>query len=162
MKKAQKNQKAYYDRKSRGSNFSVGERVFLFKPAEKTGESRKLNRPYHGPYRIVEVTPNNASLCRVDKPHEEPILVALSRLRRCPEEVEDGFWPPGGNKGKGSRSKKKGKKASAPESSQEDDYLPEDVNLTELEPDTSAEVPVSPSTAKETQKSVWKGRLRKR
>ena len=71
--------------------------MFLFKPAEKTEESRKLTRPYHGPYRIVEITPNIASLCRVDKPHEEPILVALNRLRSCPNEVKGEFWPPGGD-----------------------------------------------------------------
>jgi len=49
IKKAQKNQKSYYDRKSRPPNFAVGERVFLLKLAEKTGEGRKLARPYHGP-----------------------------------------------------------------------------------------------------------------
>ena len=36
--KAQKRQKAMYDRKSRPPNFTVGERVFLLKPSEKTGE----------------------------------------------------------------------------------------------------------------------------
>ena len=30
---------------------------------------------------------------RVDKPQEDTILVALDRLRRCPEEIE-GVWPP--------------------------------------------------------------------
>ena len=29
----------------------------------------------------------------MDKPQDEPILVALSRLRRCPEEIGDDFWP---------------------------------------------------------------------
>lgn len=89
IKKAQKRQKVYYDRKTRPPNFSVGERVFLLKPAEKSGEKRKFARPYHGPYWVVDFTPNNASLCRVDKPQDKPILVALSRLRRCPDEVED-------------------------------------------------------------------------
>ena len=30
-----------------------GERVFLYHPADKTGEACKFARPYHGPYRIL-------------------------------------------------------------------------------------------------------------
>ena len=48
--KVQKRQKDLHDQKSRSPSFSVGERVFLYKPAEKTGESPKLARPFHGPY----------------------------------------------------------------------------------------------------------------
>ena len=40
IKKAQHRQKAQYDKKSRPPNFLVRDRVFLFKPAEKTGEAR--------------------------------------------------------------------------------------------------------------------------
>lgn len=50
VEKAQKRQKANYDKKRRPCNFVVGEHVFLFKPADKTGASRKLARPFHGPY----------------------------------------------------------------------------------------------------------------
>ena len=63
--KAQKRQKATYDRKGRSPNFA---RVFLLKPSEKTGEARKFARPYHGPYRIVELSPSNAYIRRVDRP----------------------------------------------------------------------------------------------
>ena len=52
-----------------------------FKPAEKTG---KLARAYHGPYRIIELETNTARIRRIDKPNEDPMLVALDRLRRCP------------------------------------------------------------------------------
>ena len=60
--KAQRKQKEFYDQKSQPARFSVGERVFLFKPAEKTGEKRKFARPIHGPYRIVEVGENTAKV----------------------------------------------------------------------------------------------------
>ena len=40
--KAQKRQKAFYDKRARAPNFAVGERVFLLKPAETTGASRKF------------------------------------------------------------------------------------------------------------------------
>ena len=50
-----KAQKKHYDRKARPSNFQDGDRVFLFKPAEKAGLLRKFARPYHGPFRVVEM-----------------------------------------------------------------------------------------------------------
>ena len=92
--KAQKRQKAYYDKRTREPQFVVGERVFLLKPSETTGASRKFARPFHGPYRITGVDVNNAYIRRVDHPQDEPVLVALQRLRRCPDEVADEFWPP--------------------------------------------------------------------
>ena len=92
--KAQRRQKKFYDQKSRPGRFSVGERVFLFKPAEKTGKKRKFAKPFHGPYRIVEIGENTAKVRRVDQPEEEPILVAQERLRWCPVEITDECWPP--------------------------------------------------------------------
>ena len=94
IKKAQRQQKKTYDRHARPPNFAVGERVFLFTPAEQTGENRKLARAYHGPYRVIKLTPNNAHIRRIDKPEGELLLVAIDRLRRCPNEVADVFWPP--------------------------------------------------------------------
>ena len=75
--RAQKNQKSAYDRRTRKASFQTGERVFLFKPAEQTGARRKFARPFHGPYRLVEVTTNTAKICPVDKPDSEPISVAV-------------------------------------------------------------------------------------
>ena len=88
--RAQKRQKAAYDRRSQPASFREGERVFLFRPAEKSGQARKFARPFHGPYRVVEVDSNTAKICRVDKPDEEPILVALERFRG----IGDECWPP--------------------------------------------------------------------
>ena len=92
--KAQKRQKTVYDCKIRPAQFQEGERVFLYKPAEKTGHARKFARAFHGPYRIVELTSCNAKIQRVDRPEDDTILVALERLRRCPEEVADDYMPP--------------------------------------------------------------------
>ena len=36
------------------------DRVFLFKPAEKTGEA--LAQAFHGPYRVLEVEVNTAKI----------------------------------------------------------------------------------------------------
>ena len=104
--KAQKKQKEYYDRRARPPRFRVGDRVFLFKPADKSGPLRKFARPYHGPYRVVEMDCNTAQIRRVDRPEEDTVLVALDRLRCCPEELvpdNNDFWPHPKRK----RSKKK-------------------------------------------------------
>ena len=94
--RAQKRQKSAYDRSAKESLFRSGERVFLFKPVEQTGAKRKMGTTFPWPIQTgIEVGPNTAKICPVDKPGSEPILVSLSRLRRCPEEVKDQFWPPG-------------------------------------------------------------------
>ena len=55
VKQAQRRQKDHYDRHATPTlPFREGERVFLYKPGEKTGEARKLARPFHGPYRVRE------------------------------------------------------------------------------------------------------------
>ena len=66
VKCAQKQQKMYYDRKAKLPQFLTGDGVFLYKPAEKTGEGWNLARPYHGPYQIIELTIDNAQIRRVD------------------------------------------------------------------------------------------------
>ena len=90
IKYSQERQKNYYDRKAK-SVFKAGDRVFLYKSSEKKGKAHKFARPFHGPYRVLEVTSNNANIRPVDKPDAEPILVALDRLRSCPEEIGDTF-----------------------------------------------------------------------
>ena len=66
--RAQRQQKAAYDKGSRETPFRQGERVFLHKPSEETGEARKLARPFHGPYRVVDIGPNTVKVVRVDQP----------------------------------------------------------------------------------------------
>ena len=95
VKCAQKRQKMCYDQKAKPPQFLMGNRVLLYKPAEKTGEGRKLARPYHGPYRIIELAVNNAQIRKLDK-HMTSLFkpIALDRLRRYPTEVPNVFWPP--------------------------------------------------------------------
>ena len=68
--------------------------MFLYKPADKTGEARKFARPFHGPYCVAVLEPNTAKIRCVDKPAEEPILVSQDRLRKCPPKIGEEFWPP--------------------------------------------------------------------
>ena len=159
VKKAQRKQKVYYDRKTKQPQFAVGERVFLLKPSEKTGKNRKFARPFHGPYRIVEINPSNASIRRVDKPQEEPILVALSRLRRCPDEIPDEFWPADATKPKRGRPRKR---PPAPMDTTSEDELSDDPELalvesSPLEPSTEV---TPPGESQPSPSSKWAGRLR--
>ena len=94
VKKAQKAQKRYYDRNTKDPGYRVGDRVFVFMPAAKQGKDHKFARPYHGPFRVLRVEKNNLSVVPVDKPQKTPIFVATDRVRRCPEEIEEGeSWP---------------------------------------------------------------------
>ena len=97
IKNVQKRQKYQYDCTAT-PKFLTGDQVFLYKQAEKCREGRKSARPYHGPYhgpyRISEMNNNTAKIRRVDQPDGDLLLVATDRLRRCPTEVTDTFWPP--------------------------------------------------------------------
>ena len=50
IKRAQKHQKAYYDKQSKLPRFKVGDRVFVYMPAAKATKAYKFARPLHGPY----------------------------------------------------------------------------------------------------------------
>ena len=56
VKEAQEKQKEQYDRQSRTQVYHIGDRVMVFMPSDVTGKDRKLARPYHGPFRIVNLT----------------------------------------------------------------------------------------------------------
>lgn len=84
---AQRKQKQQHDRKAKSREFHVGDRVFVHMPGDVRGKAWKFSRPFHGPHRILELTPTNASVRLVDRPQDEPIFVSLSRLRVCPDEI---------------------------------------------------------------------------
>ena len=68
----------------------MGDRVFLY-----TGQAYKFARPYHGPYRVLEVVGCEASVVRVDQPQDTPLFVAIDRLWHCLAEISPGAtWPP--------------------------------------------------------------------
>ena len=96
--RAQKQQKKYYDRRARPSNFCVGDRVFVYMPTAKSTKAHKFARPFYGPYRILQVFETGAEVRPVDRPQSKSIRVAFNRLRSCPREVGDQFWPTSGDK----------------------------------------------------------------
>ena len=90
---AQKRQKQQFDCHSKPPNYRVGKRVFVYMPAGKQGKGHKFARPFHGPYRIVEVCETGASVHPIDDPGRDSIWVAFHRLRPCSEGNPNAFWP---------------------------------------------------------------------
>ena len=61
-------------------------------PFEQTGKQRKLERPYYGPYHVLEVHPNGLSVWPVDRPKDTPIRVNVDRVKLCYQEQSDTSW----------------------------------------------------------------------
>ena len=64
----------------------------VYMPQEVKGKTRKLARPYHGPYRVLEVYPSGLSVRPVDRPNDTPMRVNLERVTLCPDELPDTTW----------------------------------------------------------------------
>ena len=56
-------------------------------PGDVSGKDWKLARPYHGPYRIISLTPTNAEVQLVEKPSDPTLFIAIGRLRKCYPEI---------------------------------------------------------------------------
>ena len=81
IKIAQSNQKKQHDKRAKEHRFQVSDRVMIHMPSAVTGKAWKLARPFHGPYRVLSVTPTNVEARLVDHPDVDPIFVAVSRVR---------------------------------------------------------------------------------
>ena len=92
IKVAQCHQKSTYDRRASESKLKVGDRVLVHMPHEVRGNAWKFARPFHGPYRVVSLTPTNAEVRLVDQPSDNSIFVSLNRVRRCYEELPNVSW----------------------------------------------------------------------
>ncbi len=111
--KAQNRQKKQHDKRARPAKYQVGDRVMVFMPHEVQGKQRKLALPHHGPYRVLDLTPNCATVRPVDHPEAEPIRVNLDRLSRCPDVLPDVTWlGPHTRRTRKKKSRRRGGKAS--------------------------------------------------
>ncbi|RZF42399.1 hypothetical protein LSTR_LSTR004207 [Laodelphax striatellus] len=55
QEKTRKTQKKQYDKKSKTSEYRVGQKVYLYVPTIRRKRVKKLSKLWRGPYRIVEV-----------------------------------------------------------------------------------------------------------
>ena len=66
-----------YDRKAKEHKFKVGDRVMIHMPSAVTGKAWKLAITFHGPYRVLDVTPTNIEAKLVDDSDSDSIFVAV-------------------------------------------------------------------------------------
>ena len=92
IKSAQVQYKKTYDKLSREMDYQLGDWVLVKFPQEETGRQRKLSRPWHGPYRIVERNDPDVTVVKVYAPQDGPIQVHQMRVAPCPPELPAGFF----------------------------------------------------------------------
>ena len=79
---AQVKYKAAYDhRHSQRTEFGIGDWRF---PQDESGRLRKLSRPWHGPYRVVDKSDPDITAVKVYKLQDRQIQVHQSRVVPCP------------------------------------------------------------------------------
>lgn len=54
IRKGQTRTKQRYDRTANSIQFTIGDWILIRFPAEESGKRRKLSKPWHGPYRVLE------------------------------------------------------------------------------------------------------------
>ena len=81
-----KRQKSIYDRKVHGEPYSEGDLVWLYTPAVPSGQSRKLHRPWKGPYKVVERL-GDATYKLQGTRGRRPQIVHFDRLKPFPPNV---------------------------------------------------------------------------
>ena len=60
-------------------------------PQDETGKQRKLSRPWHGPYRIIDRRDPDVTVVKVYAPQDGQIQVQ-TRVALCPPELPSGFF----------------------------------------------------------------------
>ena len=150
IKKAQDRQKSAHDQRARVPKYQVGERVFVYMPAAKSTRAYKFARPFHGPYRVITVYETGLEVRPVNQPEKKPIRIAFNRVRRCPEEIPNTFWP----------------SKSRPPKEVDDDFSDQIAEKGVMRPREKTATATSASIDKSDQSSptmnTWEGRLRSR
>ena len=103
LQRAQARYKRQYDRHTNQViRLRVGDWILVRFPQDETGRYRKLSRPWHGPYRIVEKSDTGVVCSKVYFPQDGQVRVHMSRICKCPLDFPAGyFWYGGKRKGPG-------------------------------------------------------------
>ncbi len=89
--RAQQNYKRQYEKKANPANYRIGQWVLVRFPHEETDKSRKLSRPWHGPYRFVGLKNPDVTVVKIYFPSKPPFKYM------CPEGFPNGFYWYGGD-----------------------------------------------------------------
>ena len=100
-KQAARRYKDYYDSKTSGAPYKVGEKVWLFNPSIRSNLSKKLSRPWRGPYTVIKALSDSVYRIQREGRGRKRIVVHFNRLKPCtvrrPDLVssrrEDNFKP---------------------------------------------------------------------
>ena len=144
----QKRAKERYDKKSVVKEHKIGDWVLVRFPKEETGKKRKLSKPWHGPYRVIQKNDPDVTVIPVHFPESGAIQVHQSRVCSCPPKWPTGFYWYGGQKlSRGGAPKWLEKLLSRGPTQLEDEIVllecpedrspPEEVIFTELDGDSS-------------------------
>ena len=98
IQSAQRKYKAAYDKKSTPTSYNLGDWVLVKFPQEETGWNRKLSRPWHGPYHVVERRDPDITVVKAYAPQDGQIQVHQSRVSLCPLGFPAGFFWYGGKR----------------------------------------------------------------
>ena len=85
---AQKSQKKHYDKSSHPVTIKARDTVFV-----KVQPKFKLDRNYHGPYRVYEATDTNVKVKPVSSPDAESKTISLQQVSKCKGSfLANQFW----------------------------------------------------------------------
>ena len=104
IQKVQSRYKGNYDRewKTKEPALRIGDWILVHFPQDEVGKTRKLARPWHGPYRVVQNDSPDMTCLKVYFPQHGTIQIHQSRVCRCPLQFPAGyFWYGGRRKGPG-------------------------------------------------------------
>ena len=92
IRRAQKRYKKQHDKSAVQRQYKIGEWVLVRFPQEEQGKTRKLSRPWHGPYRVTEHRDTDVTITKVYFPQESAIQVHQSRVCLCPPAFPAGYY----------------------------------------------------------------------
>ena len=102
IREAQRRYKKQYDKKQYQVELKIGDWALVYFPKDEVGKNRKLSRPWHGPYRVIEKKDPDITLCKVYFPEEKSIQVHQTRIQPCPMNFPAGYyWYGSGRAGPG-------------------------------------------------------------
>ena len=93
IRKAQAKYKKQYNKHARPAKFKLGQWVFVKFPQDEAGRLRKLSRPWHGPYRIVDIREPDVT---VYYPQHGEMRVHMTRVCPSPENFPAAYYWYGG------------------------------------------------------------------
>ncbi len=80
-------QKDIYDQRAHGKPFMIGNLVWLHCPSVPRGKSKKLHRPWSGPFRIVSQLSEVTYRIQHTRARRQRIVVHFDCLKRCPHNI---------------------------------------------------------------------------